>query len=150
MISLGDRSTAKGTYDLGGTARLTANIEYVGYSGAGTFTQSGGSNSLSLGLRIGYEEFNGSGIYTLSDGYLHASAWEYVGCSGLGTFIQSGGTNSISGNLCLAFQSTASGTYNLNGGVLAVQSLGAGAGSATFNFGGGTLQAGGSMSSHSP
>ena len=36
------------------------------------------------------------------------------------------------------------GTYNLTGGTLALQALTKGAGTATFNFGGGTLQAIGS------
>ena len=39
--------------------------EYVGYSGTGLFTQSGGNNTIYGGLYIGYNS-GGSGTYSLS------------------------------------------------------------------------------------
>ena len=45
------------------------------------------------------------------------------------------------GDMSVATYAGSTGTVNLNGGVLSVHSLAAGAGTATFNFGGGTLQA---------
>ena len=74
---------------------------------------------------------------------------EIVGFSGSGTFIQSGGTNAC-GNLALAASAGGSGTYNLNGGLLIVSSLGEGSGSAAFNFNGGTLRAAGGFSTDLP
>ena len=47
----------------------------------------------------------------------------------------------MAGTLNLGHDASGSGTYNLNGGVLAISGLGAGSGTATFDFGGGTLQA---------
>jgi len=46
--------------------------------------------------------------------------------------------------------SPAAGTYNLNGGTLILNGLAKGGGTAAFNFGGGTLWAGGSFSSSLP
>ena len=63
-----------------------------------------------------------------------------MGCSGGGTFTQSGGTNTVPGLLQLG----ASGTYNLNGGVLLASNI---QGSGTFNLGGGTLVANAGFSS---
>ncbi len=73
----------------------------------------------------------------------------YVGASGVGTYTQSGGTNTVIA-LCLGNQSGSSGVYNLNNGVLSLTSLSGGSGSATFNFSGGTLRAGGSFSTVLP
>ena len=67
---------------------------------------------------------------------------EIVGGSGSGQFTQTGGTNSV-GTLTLAQSAGSYGSYDLTGGLLALSSSGIsqGAGSASFNFGGGTLGA---------
>ena len=62
--------------------------------------------------------------------------------SGGGTFTQTGGTNSCGEISRLAMRSSGTGVYNLDGGLLVLQSLNRGGGSASFNFNGGTLQAG--------
>ena len=102
--------------------------QYVGYSGTGVLSQSGGTNSLSNGLCLGYGT-GANGSYNLTGGSLAASAGsEVVGGSGTGTFTQSGGTNSAWG-LYLGSDSGGSGTYNLSqAGVLstAAESVGAG------------------------
>jgi autotransporter-associated beta strand protein len=59
----------------------------------------------------------------------------------VGTVTQTGGSASVAGVLYLGYSSTGDGTYNLNGGTLALHGLTGGAGAATFNFGGGTLRA---------
>ncbi len=74
----------------------------------------------------------------------------YVGSSGTGTVTQTGGTNSVAGTLYLGYNSTSNGTYNLNGGVLALKALSAGSGTAAFNFGGGTILATGTLSTSLP
>ena len=61
-----------------------------------------------------------------------------MGLSGTGTFTQSGGTNSC-GSLTLGSNAGSGGTYNLNGGLLVLATLGQGLGTAAFNFNGGTL-----------
>ncbi len=143
-LSVGYNSGSSGTYSLSGTGLLITfwDPEYVGYSGTGAFTQSGGTNAAGYPC-LGYN-FGSSGTYNLSGGSLNASSTD-VGYSGTGVFTQSGGTDAISGNLCLGYNSGASGTYNLNGGILSVGSLSQGSGAAAFNFGGGTLQAAGPL-----
>ena len=64
-----------------------------------------------------------------------------LGVMGTGGVTQTGGTNSVAGTLLLGYDTTGTGTYNLNGGTLILHSLAKNAGMATFNFGGGTLQA---------
>ena len=124
--------------------------EYVGYSGTGSFTQSGGSNagansSNPLSLTLGNN--SGSvGTYALSStGQLTATA-ETIGYNGTGTFTQSGGTNTTS--LSLGVLAGSSGTYNLRGGLLVAKAIGAGGGTATLNLSGGTLQASTGFSSN--
>ena len=139
-LYLGYNPADRGTYNLSGTGVLSVfdgqsdgvcppTSEYVGYSGTGLFTQSGGSNSIycwysTSGLYVGYNS-GSTGIYTLSGGTLSVTcgyeAAEFVGYSGTGTFLQSGGTNNVAstqnlgGSLCLGWNSGASGTYNLSG-----------------------------------
>ena len=91
---------------------------YVGYSGTGSFTQSGGINTLSNGdLDVGYWS-GSSGTYNLSGtGQLSVGPYfsEYVGYYGTGNFTQSGGTNVISRELWLGDTPGSSGTYSLSG-----------------------------------
>jgi autotransporter-associated beta strand protein len=143
-LTLSGSNTYLGNTTISGPLSMTAGqlsspILNVGYSGAGSFTQSGGTNSVSNTLYLGYSS---SGAYTLSAGSLSA-ANVYLGYSGTGSFTQSGGTNSVSNILELGYNAGDSGTYTLNGGLLLLSVSGAtqGAGSATFNFGGGTLAA---------
>jgi autotransporter-associated beta strand protein len=79
-----------------------------------------------------------------------SAGYEYIGFIGAGNFTQSGGTNNIPTALYLGYTSSASGTYNLNGGTLILPALSDGPGTAAFNFGGGTLQASGPFSTAMP
>jgi autotransporter-associated beta strand protein len=118
---LGYNFGSTGTYNLSGTGQLSAAAEYIGYSGTGTFTQTGGTNTIPFtsaipdpGLHLGYKP-NSTGTYNLSDtGYLSAKS-ETIGDLGTGTFNQTGGTNSITGSLTLGSGSLSSGTYFLSG-----------------------------------
>jgi fibronectin-binding autotransporter adhesin len=76
----------------------------------------------------------------------------YVGRHGTGVVTQTGGTVSVgsTGSLCLGKYASGTGTYNLNGGVLAAGGLAAGDGTAVFNFGGGMLFARSGFSSALP
>ena len=122
-----------GTYTLRGGVMSSNGNEYVGWVGNARFEQSGGTNLASV-LTLGAISAS-SGTYNLSGGSLGA-AWETIGDVGNGTFTQTGGTNSISGTLVVG--NNASGTYNLDGGLLILSSLVQGSSSA-FNIGGGTM-----------
>ena len=91
--------------------------EYVGNSGAGNFSQSGGTNS-SLFLVLGFN-VGSTGVYTLS-GTGQLSASETIGDYGSGAFSQTGGTNS-SGFLSLGYYGGSNGTYNLMSGLVSAQ-----------------------------
>src|SRR5581483_10827226 len=56
----------------------------------------------------------------------------------------------VVGPLTFGLNAGASGTYTLNGGTLTTSALSVGAGSATFNFGGGTLKASDSFATSLP
>jgi hypothetical protein len=94
---------------------LSADSLLVGSTGAGTFTQTGGTNSISLDLG---DNSGTSGTYNLSGMGILSAYREYIGYRGTGSFTQTSGTNSISSYLYLGFNSGSIGTYNLNGGTL--------------------------------
>lgn len=144
-LYLGSNAGGSGTYNLSGGQLLCANCssnsptEYIGYSGTGTFTQSGGTNTVNRTyISVGYAS-TGKGTYNLLGGLLSVPGI-YVGNSGIGIVNQSGGVNQTS-SVLIASNTGSSGTYNLNGGTLITSSLGKGSGSATFCFGGGTVKA---------
>ena len=105
---------------------LSANGEYVcdstGGSGIGTFTHSGGTNTVSGNLTI-FSNSGAASSYTLSgSGVLSVTNNENVGGSGngngLGTFMQNGGMNTVGGTLCVYSNSGAASSYTLSGGSL--------------------------------
>ncbi len=126
---------------------MSAIDEYVGFSGTGSFRQSGGTNGTSY-FNLGENYSSGNGTYYLSGGQLSAGN-EYLGYSGSGTFTQSGGTNTASG-LYLSEYSASEAEYNLNGGLLVLGALAQGSRTAVFNFSGGTLKAGRGFSTAVP
>ena len=101
-LYLGYGSGSNGNYILSGSGLLSAaNNEYVGYSGSGAFTQTGGTNNLGYGsLYVGYGS-GSSGNYSLTGSGVLSASNENVGYSGTGTFTQTGGTNNLGydGNL---------------------------------------------------
>ena len=138
-FALGYNTGSYGTYQLGGSGLLSAGVETVGAIGTGGFTQSGGTNTLSDTLYLGFSA-GALGTYSLSGSGLLSASLETIGYYGTGVFTQSGGTNSV-GGLVLAQNNGSVGTYALNGGLITLSALSQGAGSAAFNFSGGTLQA---------
>jgi autotransporter-associated beta strand protein len=146
----------------------TGASEYIGVTAAGTFNQTGGTNSTSLSLVVGTQsgsvgdyvqsgglaKFTGdlylgffagaSGAYSLgSTGALTVSGPEHIGNYGTGTFTQSGGTNASASNLDLGYYANASGVYNLGGGSLSVSEDNIAYGA---NSSGEILQSGGTQS----
>ena len=147
---LGYWSASSGSYNLS-SGSLHASWEDVGELGTGNFTQTGGTNTVSSEVDLGNDK-GISGSYSLGGSGLLSAGGEDVGysSSSTGSFMQTGGTNAISGTLWLGYGSASSGTYSLNGGLLKLAGLNSGSGAATFNFGGGTLQASGSFSTSLP
>ena len=142
-ICLGWNPGSSGSYTLSGSGVLSASMQDVGYSGTGTFIQTGGTNncgssgSLWIGLNSG-----GSGTYSLSGSGLLSATSQYVGYSGTGTFVQTGGTNSLgsNGSLYVGVTSGGSGTCSLSGsGLLSAftEYIGS-SGTGVFNQTGGT------------
>ncbi len=123
QLYLGYNPGSIGSYNLSGSGLLSAYAEYLGFMGTGTFTQSGGTNTISTGgLYVGRSSFTSSSSYNLSSSGMLSANNEYVGDYGPGTFNQSGGTNKLS-SLYLGYNSGSSGTYNLNGGLLVLYAL---------------------------
>ncbi len=52
-LYLGYAGGESGTVELSGTAQLSGELEYVGYEGTGTFTQTGGTNTVTNNLSLG-------------------------------------------------------------------------------------------------
>jgi T5SS/PEP-CTERM-associated repeat protein/autotransporter-associated beta strand protein len=124
---------------------------YVGYIGTGRLDITAGGSVSSGHGHVGY--FSGSTATVTVDGA--GSTWNNghdldVGDLGMGTVTQTGGTVSVAGTLSLGNNFRGNGTYNLEGGVLALSRLRKGGGTATFNFGGGTLWANAALSSAVP
>jgi autotransporter-associated beta strand protein len=153
VLVLGNNPGGAATYNLTGGSLSSASFQQIGYGGSGTFAQSGGTNMVSGGgyLALGCTS-SGSGTYYLSGSGLLSAPTEEIGIAGGGVFTQTAGTNTISGSLVLAQSAGSTGTYDLNGGLLSLAGSGllAGAGSAAFNFSGGTLQARASFSTSVP
>ncbi|MGA7562400.1 MAG: autotransporter domain-containing protein [Desulfobaccales bacterium] len=170
-LTLGVPAAVTGVYDLSaGTLSVGTGAtqgEIVGESGSGTFTQSGGTNTMSDFLIVG-DLAGATGTYSLSAGSLSvggdadvgfasgssgtftqsggtASVVDVltVGVSGSGTYTQTGGTNMLGSLYMGDFTSTASGSYSLSAGSLSAsnQEIIGGEGSGTFTQTGGTNSA---------
>ncbi|MEI8373060.1 MAG: autotransporter-associated beta strand repeat-containing protein [Planctomycetota bacterium] len=115
---------------------LSSPTQYIGYSGAGTFAQFGGTNSASTPY-LGSES-GSSGTYNLSGGIL-SSYQQYVGYSGTGNFTQSGGTNSTIQYIWLGYNTGGNGTYSLTGGQMStISEIVGSSGIGNFTQSGGT------------
>ena len=133
-LYLGYTAGTSGTYQMtAGTLAVAggnwspAGNEYVGYSGTGTFTQSGGthtfSGTYSGNLYIGYNagslgtyEMSGTGLLTA--GYWEDSSTVWVGYSGTGYFTQTGRTVDLTTSLNIGYNAGGNGTYTLTSGTV--------------------------------
>lgn len=145
-LFLGAGSTGHGTYNLS-AGSLAAGTAIVGNSGTGIFNQSGGMHTLSGSIFDGSLVVGGNsgsnGTYNLSGtGNLIANSGT-IGQSGTGTFTQTSGTHTVTSTLAIAQNVGSYGTYNLQGGLLKANTIDiVNAGTAAFNFTGGTLAVG--------
>lgn len=118
-LYIGAAVNATGRYTLsGGVLTVGADGQsgrtHVGYASTGTFTQQGGTHSMSGHLFIG-EQMQATGTYNLVDGTL-LSANVTLANAGTGTFNQSGGVHTVASNMSFGASASGRGTYNLSGG----------------------------------
>ncbi len=152
-LVIGANAGSGGTYTLS-AGTLTTNGILVGNQGNGLFAQSGGSvqstDNVVLGNDDGSGTSVGTGTYNLTGGTL-STPYLLIGQTAApagSAFNQSGGACTVNGALLFGYQVANSvGTYNLNGGTLTTDQIVRNAGSAIFNFNGGTLQAGANSAS---
>lgn len=112
-LHLGRDLGQSGTVSMTSGQLSSGGRQYVGHSGTGTFTQTGGTNALG-GLLIVAHNPGSDGTYTLSGtGELTVST-EYMGASGTGTFTQTGGIHSVTSQLFVGQQPGSRGTYELH------------------------------------
>lgn len=111
-LSIGENTSAKGTYNLENGTLYTQKI-IIGNYGEGTFVQHNGSHLSSNSLVIGYQG-NAKGTYDLTGGTLSTNSL-FIGYTGKGTFNQSGGKHT-SKNLFLGMTNNIEeALYNLSG-----------------------------------
>jgi fibronectin-binding autotransporter adhesin len=157
-VVLGYNTGSGGSYSLsGGLVQILGGGYsaplYIGYSGSGSLTQSGGVIKLSdynagelyLGENagsFGSYFLSASGVLNCLGSPSESYGKEFIGGLGAGVFTQTGGTNNNDGYIYLGNGggTANSGTYNLNGGLLITAVIEGGPGSAAFNINGGTLE----------
>ena len=147
------------TYNLSGNAVLSASNAYVGSGelpssnpvGTSQFNQSGGTNTISASLYIGFS-YGTTGMYTLSgNSLLSASNVVLADNDCGGKFVQSGGTCLIANTLTMGVDGPGcNATYELLGGLLDLSGLMHREGTMAFDFSGGTLRAGASFTTTYP
>ncbi len=112
FFALGFGSRGNGSYNLSGSGVLSAQAEYIGYSGTGAFTQSGGTNSGTF-LYVGYNA-GSLGTYSLGAGGVFSPGSLTLGQLGNGSFSMSSGTITNT-TLYLGYGPTGAGTCSLSG-----------------------------------
>jgi hypothetical protein len=110
--------TMKGSYYLVSGMSLNTNNLTVGYDALGSFSQSGGVNTVTNAFWLG-EKAGAIATYGLGGAGALAATYEYIGGYGMGTFNQNGGGNSVNATM----QVGANGLYNLEAGSLNVGGL---------------------------
>ena len=116
-LHLGEQASGSGTYLLTGDATLTSGgTEYIGYTGSGTVTQSGGTNVVgtmfAADLVVGQ---GGAGTYTLNSGTITINQNLKVGANGgIGMFNQSGGSVTVTNQFSVGYGGNG-GSYTLSG-----------------------------------
>ena len=153
-FNVADVGASVGTFNIQDSASLTANTIYVGSANAtsstanGTVNQAGGTvtelgtgaGTFNIGGRATTTSVGGVGTYNLSGGTLIASSALRVGAVGVGSFNQTSGTVFANAGVDIATAAGASGTYELDGGILRTPNVtSSSAANATLNFNGGVL-----------
>jgi len=130
---------AVGAFGLETGDQLSTANQRIGDNGAGSLTHTGGTNTASNALFLGYGA-TCQGTYQLSGAGQLSANYEHVGYAGTGIFTQTGGTNTVSNELYLGFAPGSSGTYSLSNGILSADRIiVAEGGTGELNWTGGTL-----------
>ena len=150
VVQTGGTHTVAGTLLLSfypgssGSYTLNSGKLQTGYTTIGddanapaTFTQAGGTHTVTSILSLGGYDVASNGTYNLNAGQLTANI-EVIGEVGQGTFTQTGGTHTVTDSLYLAYNAGSIGSYLLQGGALSAGTIYVFAGS-TFTQTGGTL-----------
>jgi fibronectin-binding autotransporter adhesin len=141
-LILGDETGRTGSYTLASGKTMNTADQYLGVSGTGNFTQSGGTANVG-NLRFGTQA-SGVGTYLLSGGTLNVTGQVLDG-PGTGTLqIDGSGTFNPSGSVTvdnLKVGIASAGSHTQSGQTYTVGTLTLGAGS--YTLAGGTLNAGG-------
>jgi autotransporter-associated beta strand protein len=117
ILSIGSGGGSDGTYELGGSGELYAEVEYVGDIGTGRFLQTGGTHTVRSRLSVGQSPLAyGSGSYTISGGTLDAR------------------------NAAVVIGPGSPGQFNLNGGLVIADEFSRGASGSVAGNGLGTLR----------
>ena len=131
----------------GGLFEVRRHDLIIGDTGTGTYNVSGGTLQTLAGRPINVGHWNSSvgNLNVSGTGQVIAGGDINLGNGDVnpnGTLTQTGGTVIINGNLGMANVATATGRYDLGGGVLNMTggNINRGPGTATFNFTGGRLQ----------
>ncbi len=113
-LEVGESPTAwTSSYLLSGGS-ISAEFEGISVAGTGVFEQTGGTNSVSDTLFVGYApDIGHNGRYKLQAGSLSASLEVIGGYCGIGKFQQTGGTNSA-GSIYVGWVPGAKGSYHLS------------------------------------
>jgi hypothetical protein len=152
----GSTTHPSGTYLLSGDAstQLFSARQFVGVSGTGVFTQSGGVNNVTLGVSgvdravlVGAQQTGSAGTYNMNGGILNAEAL-FIGNPGRGTFNHASGTVNVTQQLVVDNDGTASqlGRYVMTAGQLNTTGAGSMPGlliTGEFQHSGGTITANG-------
>jgi uncharacterized protein with beta-barrel porin domain len=141
MLSLGSLSGSVGTFTQSGGTLVQTGATLIGDAGTGTMTLGGGTATFNGSVTLGNS--GGTGGLNLSGSTVSLNNGLIVDATG--TVTLSAGTATIAAAQTVDLAASTS-TYALNGGTLNVSDDGIVAnginGAGTFNFGGGTLQAG--------
>ena len=112
-------------YTLSGTGQLNVKTIQLGRTSscAGTFNQTGGSNTVTNTLQLGVVT-GSTGTYNLSGpASVLSTPSLVVGDAGTGKFTQFAGSHTVAGPLTLGYASTGNGAYEISGGSLSATDL---------------------------
>ena len=141
---VGQGTGANGTYNLSGNGSVTVNSWIAVGRGGGTGTLNLSNNASITKTGTGTSFIVGAaGTGTLNQtggAATNLSSDTWLGENGTGVWNMSAGSDTL-GFFQLGRNGGSSGTFNLNGGTLAVNQIAGGAGTGILNFNGGTLQA---------
>ena len=134
-----------GTYNLSDGTLDVGDHVYVGYEGNGEFNQSGGGQTTTGQLVVGYHA-DAAGTVNLDGGTMTASISESIGNYGTAEFNQTDGINDVGISLTLGAGAGGSGAYNLGGGTLSAGNVYVGSyGTGLFTQTAGTHAIGGTL-----